>query len=188
MSEAKLVRPARPYLDQYKDALNRGWSPDNVRGRAAAEEQIRRIEANPDQFLSSLVDEDAKGDPITLPDGSIVPRLPGFVSWIWDGEFCGSIGFRWQRGTSELPAHVLGHIGYTVVPWKQGRGYATRALRQLLPLARQRGLTYLDLTTDPDNVASQKVITANGGYLKERFHKAAAYGGGLSLRFRIELQ
>jgi predicted acetyltransferase len=188
MSAAQLVTPARVHLQQYIDALNRGWSPDNVRGRAAAEEQLERINANADRFLESLVDEEARGDPIKLPDGTIVQRLPGFVSWIWDGEFCGSIGFRWQRGTCELPAHVLGHIGYTVVPWKQGRGHATGALRQLLPLARARGLSYVDLTTDPDNVASQKVITANGGYLKERFHKAAAYGGAESLRFRIDLQ
>ena len=188
MSAAQLVTPAKLHLPHYVDALNRDWSPDNVRGRATAEEQLHKINANPDQFLSSLVDEEAQGDPINLPDGSTVSRLPGFIRWIWDGEFCGSIGFRWQKGTSELPPHVLGHIGYTVVPWKQGRGFATAALRQLLPFAKVRGLTFVDLTTDPDNVASQKVITANGGYLLERFHKAAAYGGGLSLRFRIDLQ
>src|SRR2546430_6881442 len=37
----------------------------------------------------------------TLPDGSVVPRLPGYRKWIWDGEFCGVIGFRWQPGRSE---------------------------------------------------------------------------------------
>jgi len=41
---------------------------------------------------------------------------------MWDDEFAGSIGFRWQPGTSALPPHCLGHIGYAVVPWKQGRG------------------------------------------------------------------
>ena len=30
------------------------------------------------------------------------PR-PGYVRWMWDGEFCGSTGFRWQRGTEALP-------------------------------------------------------------------------------------
>ena len=57
---------------------------------------------------------------------------------MWDGEFCGSIGFRWQPGTSTLPPYVLGHIGYAVVPWKRGRGYATQALALLLPEARKR--------------------------------------------------
>ena len=69
-------------------------------------------------------DREAKGGPITLPDGTQVARLPGFVRWMWDGEFCGQIGFRWQFGTEALPPHCLGHIGYAVVPWKR-RG-ATR--------------------------------------------------------------
>jgi predicted acetyltransferase len=116
-----------------------------------------------------------------------VPRLPGYLRWIWDGEFCGSIGFRWQRGTSALPAHVLGHIGYAVVPWKRRRGYATRALALMLVEARREGLAYVELTTDPDNAASQKVIVANGGRQIERFRATAAYGGKEELRFRIDL-
>lgn len=122
---------------------------------------------------------------MVLPDGSTVPRLPGYHRWMWDGEFCGSIGFRWQRGTTELPPYCLGHIGFSVVPWKRRRGYATRALELLLPAARQEGLAYVELTTDADNVASQRVIAANGGKLVEEFRKPAVYGGAESLRFRI---
>jgi predicted acetyltransferase len=124
---------------------------------------------------------------VILPDGSTVPRLPGFRRWIWDDEFCGSIGFRWQPGTSDLPAHVLGHIGYAVVRWKRGRGYAKRALGLLLREVRSTGLTFVELTTDPDNPASQAVILANGGRLVERFKKEAVYGGQDGLRFRITL-
>ena len=72
-----------------------------------------------------------------------VARLPGYRRWLWDGEFCGSIDFRWQPGTTALPPHCLGHIGYGVVPWKQGRGYATRALSLLLPAARAEGLAFV---------------------------------------------
>jgi predicted acetyltransferase len=182
-----LLKPALAELPAYKDALERGWSPDNVRGRAAADEQLARIAANATAFVASLDDPEGKGAPVTLPNGSTVKRLPGFVRWIWDGEFCGSIGFRWQPGTSALPPHVLGHIGYTVVPWKQNRGHATAALRLLLPEARARGLRYVELTTNPDNLPSQRVVTANGGVLIERFVKGPEYGGGESLRFRIML-
>jgi predicted acetyltransferase len=52
---------------------------------------------------------------VALPDGTMVPRLPGFWRWLWDGEFCGSIQFRWQPGTPDLPPTCLGHIGYSVV-------------------------------------------------------------------------
>jgi predicted acetyltransferase len=37
------------------------------------------------------------------------------------------------------------------------------------------------------NVASRRVIEANGGTLVEEFAKPASHGGGLSLRFRIAL-
>lgn len=188
MSEpVRLLKPTAGALPGYVDALERGWDPDNVRGRAAAAEQLRLISEDAAAFLASLDDEEAKGPDFTMPNGMVIKRLPGFNRWIWDGVFCGLINFRWQRGTSALPPNILGHIGYTVVPWKQGRGYATEALRLLLPECRARGLAYVELTTDPDNIPSQKVITANGGKLIERFTKAAAYGGKEALRWRIDL-
>jgi predicted acetyltransferase len=183
-----LVVPAEPYLAGYADALRRGWSPNNERGAAEAREHLERIAADPTKFLRSLVDREGAGGAITLPDGTSVPRLPGYVKWMWDGEFCGSIGLRWQPGTSKLPEYCLGHVGYSVVLWKRGRGYATQALRELLSDARDVGLDYLELTADPENVASQRVIEANGGALVERFKKPAAYGNAESLRYRIPLE
>lgn len=158
-----LVWPAVDHLPGYVAALKRGWSADNVRGHVAADEELAAITLDGTAFLAGLVDREAEGDPVTLPDGSQVPRLPGYRRWLWDGEFCGVIGFRWQRGTEALPPHCLGHIGYAVVPWKRGRGHATEALRQLLPEVRAEGLAWVEITTDPDNVASRRVIEANGG-------------------------
>lgn len=54
-----------------------------------------------------------------------------------------------------------------MVPWKRRRGYATRALDLLLPYARAEGLSHVDPTIDADNVASRRVIEANGGTLIE---------------------
>ena len=150
----QLVRPSLTYLPGYVTALRRGWSADNARGEAAAREELAKIDEDPQVFVDQLFDPEAKGPPVTLPDGSTVTRLPGFRLWLWDGEFCGSIGFRWQPGTARLPPHVLGHIGYAVVPWKRGRGYATLALGLILPHARAEGLPYVEITTDPGNLAS----------------------------------
>jgi predicted acetyltransferase len=183
----ELVWPSERYLASYVQALERGWSGDNIRGQAATKEELQAIAHDPAAFLATLVDPEAKGAPIELPDGSKAERIPGYRRWMWDGEFCGSIGLRWQRGTNDLPPHVLGHIGYAVVPWKQGRGYATLALRLTLEAAQAEGLAYVELTTDEDNAPSQRVITANGGVLLERFRKIAAHGGAESLRFRIDL-
>jgi predicted acetyltransferase len=183
----QLVRPAHAHLPSYVAALERGWSADNLRGIVAAQEELAKIEADADAFLASLEDREAKGAPVKLPDGSSVARIPGIRRWLWDGDFCGSIGFRWQPGTTALPPHCLGHIGYAVVPWKQGRGYATRALGLLLPEARAEGLPFVEITTDPENIASQRVILANGGVLVERFTKPPQFGSKPGLRYRIPL-
>ena len=182
----RLETPSLDLLPGYAAALERGWSADNTRP-AAARDELAAIAADPAAFVASLDDREARGAPIVLPDGTTVPRLPGFRRWMIDGGFCGSIGFRWQPGTSALPAHVLGHIGYGVVPWKRGRGHATAALGLLLQEIRTIGLDHVELTTEPDNIASQCVILANGGYAAGRFLKAAAYGAAESLRYRIDL-
>lgn len=182
----ELVVPSRERLEGYVAALRRGWSPDNLRPQAA-QEQLAAIARDADAFVAALTDREARGAPVTLPDGTQVPRLPGFVLWMWDGEFCGSINFRWQPGTSELPAHVLGHIGYAVVPWKRGHGYAKEALRGMLAKAQAEGLDSVLVTTDPDNLASKRVIEANGGVLVERFTRTPHYGSTHALRYRIDL-
>lgn len=182
----ELVWPAAQYLPGYVHALQQGWSPDNLRPQAALDE-LARIAEDPDQFLADQVDREPKGRSVTLPDGSTVPRLPGYYRWMWDGEFCGSISLRWQPGTAELPPYCLGHVGYSVVPWKRRRGYATRALQLLLPQAREEGLAYIELTTDSENIASRRVIEANGGQLVERFSMPKDYGGAKSFRYRILL-
>ena len=182
----ELVWPSAEYLPGYIHALQQGWSPDNLRPQAA-QEQLARIEEEASRFLAEQVDREAKGPAVILPDGNEVPRLPGYSRWMWDGEFCGVINFRWKPGSAELPPYCLGHVGYSVVPWKRRRGYATRALKLLLPEAAQEGLPYLEIVTDTTNTGSKKVIEANGGELIERFRKSEEYGGAESLRYRIPL-
>lgn len=183
----ELLTPTLAHLPQYADALQRGWTPDNIRGRAAADDDLAAIDKDAAAFVAWQTNVEARGRPMTLPDGNTVPRIPGRQFWIWDGQFCGRIGLRWLNGTATLPPHVLGHIGYTVVPWKHRQGIATEAVRLVLPHARAQGLPYVEVTTDPHNIASQKVITANGGVLVEHFTRPAAFGGTPALRYRIPL-
>jgi predicted acetyltransferase len=182
-----LVQANREHLASYVAALRTGWSADHLRGAAAAKDELKRIEADADDFLASLYDPLGRRGPITLPDGSEVPRIPGYSRWMWDGEFCGSIGLRWVPGSQDVPPYVLGHVGYAVVPWKRGRGYAGQALEVILPEAKAIGLSYVEMITDPDNIASQRVMLAAGAVLVERFTKPEQYGGVEGLRFRIYL-
>ncbi len=191
----KLVRPAAEHLPSYVAALAHGWSADNVRGAVAAREELAQIEADPQDYLAWMDDVQARGPLVTLPDGSRVARIPGLRRWMWDNSaaavadqaFIGSINLRWLPDNAPLPPHVLGHIGYAVVPWHSGRGHGTGALAQLLPLARAQGLRFVELTTDPENLPSQAIITKNGGVLTERFNKGASYLHKPGLRYRIDL-
>ena len=103
------------------------------------------------------------------------PRGEGFVcqtNWWWteDGEYLGRISLR-----HELTAGLRewgGHIGYDVRRSRRGQGHATAMLAAVLGEAHRKGIDPALLTCDADNLASRKVIVANGGVLADqRGHK-----------------
>lgn len=173
--------PCLEWLSSYAQALQKGWSPDNTRDVSA--EQLAALKRDPTAFLHSLVDQQGV---ITLPDSTTRPKLLFIRLWLWDGSFCGTISMRWQKGMDALPAHVLGHIGYAVVPWKRGRGYASEALRLMLDKARRVGLARVEITVDRGNSASRRVIEKNGGRLVEEFVNDS-YGPDVRLRYVVTL-
>ncbi len=159
-----LVVPASEHLASYAAALETGWSPNTLRDVSG--EHLASLRADADGFLESLVPK--PGETIALPDGRMVERLPGCVRWMWDGEFAGSINFRHVPGTEALPEHVLGHIGYAVVPWKRRRGYARQALGMMLAVAREAGMARVEVCCDSENAISRRVIERNDGVLIRR--------------------
>ena len=73
-----------------------------------------------------------------------------------DGELLGSIAMRLLRFS-------VGHIGYWIVPTARRRGVATTALTRLCRWAfDDLGLKRLELITDPENLASQRVAEKAG--------------------------
>lgn len=84
-----------------------------------------------------------------------------------DGRVVGSIGLH--------PAnHKTGHLGYWCAPEARSRGTTTRALRRLCRYALDElGFERLGLTTDVDNLASQRVAEKVGfrrdGVLRSHF-------------------
>ena len=101
------------------------------------------------------------------------PRPTGHVAatfyWVVDDArpdvYLGSVSVR--HGLTPFLREVGGHIGYSVRPSARRRGIATEALRLVLPHAAALGIDPALLTCDLDNVASARVIEANGGVLED---------------------
>ncbi|MGZ2404143.1 RimJ/RimL family protein N-acetyltransferase [Rhizobium ruizarguesonis] len=149
-----LLPPDLANLSGFEAALAAGWSPDPRRAgdEAYVHSELQWLRQDRSRLLDDLI-----------PDGrwragSGSPPLTTRLFWIWDGEFCGSISLRFQAGTEELPQEVSGHVGYSVVPWKQRNGHATAALRLLLGVAAKEGLDRLVILCNEDNDASRRVI------------------------------
>jgi len=106
------------------------------------------------------------------------PRPAGFVPsttlwWVSADEYLGRIVIR-HRLTPRLRDYG-GHIGYDVRPSARRRGHATAMLAAALPVAHALGIDPALVTCDEDNIASRKVIEANGGTLEDQ--------RGVKLRF-----
>ena len=93
------------------EALRRGWSADNIRGAVAAREELQRIAANADAFLASLIKKQGTGEPIPCRMERSFHGSLAIDAGCGNGEFCGSIGLRWQPGTEAHPRM----FGYRVI-------------------------------------------------------------------------
>ena len=109
------------------------------------------------QFVRRLMDGAAG---IGIPDD----HVPCNVYWLVRGNrVLGNCSLR-HRLTERLRDYG-GHIGYSVRPSERRKGYGTLMLRLALAKARQRGIARVLVTCDKDNIASARVIQANGGVL-----------------------
>ncbi len=88
--------------------------------------------------------------------------VPSTIYWYVSGEYyLGTLVLRHELTPDLLEAG--GNIGYHVVwPWRR-QGHATRMLAAGLAECRRFGMDRVLLTCAADNVASRKVILANGG-------------------------
>jgi RimJ/RimL family protein N-acetyltransferase len=133
------------------DLVLRQWAEDDVRALVAAcndPEIIRWIPAIPSPYTVENALAFVRGEARPM-EHSLAITL--------DGVLAGAIG---MGVNSE---NYRGRIGYWVAAAARGRGVCTRALRLLSRWALdERGLQRLDLITDPDNAASQRVAEKVG--------------------------
>jgi predicted acetyltransferase len=158
----RLVSPSRDYESSYRSLV------DEIKARG--ERPIPFPLGFPaDNFgeLIAALEQNAKGD--GLPVGFV----PNSTYWlVSQSEIVGVSNVR--HGLTPRLRNEGGNIGYGVRPSVRGRGFGVELLRQTLGKAKEIGLTKVLLTCGKNNIASVRVILANGGvfeseeYLAER--------------------
>jgi hypothetical protein len=138
------------------EALERGWSPDNIRGADAAREELDAIRKDPRASSRARWIREALGGPVTLPDGSKCAAAARLPTVDLGRRFLRHDRIPLQPGTPRLPEHVLGHIGYADRSVAAAAGIPTRALGLMRDRVHAEGLVYADLTSDLDNVPSHR--------------------------------
>jgi predicted acetyltransferase len=136
------------------------WQPDETfPGRSYQRSELDSVERFADMCAFVAADR--------FP-GS--PRPKGFVpcTTLWiveDVTYSGRISLRHEL--TDFLLNWAGQIGYAIRPSARRRGYATTALKLMLPVAAGLDIDPALITCDVDNVGSRRVIEANGGVLED---------------------
>jgi RimJ/RimL family protein N-acetyltransferase len=134
------------------DLLLRPWTEDDVPALAVACNDPEIAYWIP-PIPSPYTEEDARA----FVSGEVRPGESYSLAMALDGRIAGGIGMG-------VNVHdYRGRIGYWVAASARGRGVCTRALRLLSRHAvEELALQRLELITDPDNAASQRVAEKVG--------------------------
>lgn len=176
---ASLVLASPAYARSYIEALREGFRRGD--GAAKTSGEVDRIEADFDTYFQELT---RKTGDVVLPNGILVPRVPSDVYWLVDADtFIGEAGIRYRL--SDWLMQVGGHVGYGIRPQFQRQGHGTLILKLALERLRDCGIDRALITCFDSNIASAKIIEANGGVLENVIDDPR--GGGKSRRYWIDL-
>jgi predicted acetyltransferase len=156
----KLVFPSKKYKNSFLQALSE-YQSEKANDRLDIFTLSSDVLQNDFDGYVKRLENEAQGN--DLP--------PGYVShttyWLVDNnEFIGRVDIR-----HTLTKHLLregGHIGYDIRPSKRNHGYGKKILALALPKAKSFGIKNVLVTCDETNVASKKIIEANGGILENK--------------------
>lgn len=158
------ARVKESFLEAVREFVAEGRAQagdDSMLGREARQFGDRWATADGfESYLQHLLD-DAK------PESRRASHLVASTTlwWVQGDEYLGRLSIRHRL--TEMLLEVGGHIGYDVRPTARRRGHATAMLRAALPRAAGLGIDPALITCDTDNIASRRVIEANGGALED---------------------
>jgi len=161
---------------ELKDSFLSALKEYHQEGRNLDQDE-KEIENNFSTFVQHFKDE-------SLGKNLKPEYVPQTTYWIADKDgYAGRVSIRHELNENLLK--IGGHIGYEVRPSKRGLGYGSKALELALSKARSLGLEKVLLTCISTNIASKKIIEANGGVLENEVH--GEEGEPSRLRFWIKI-
>ena len=172
----KLIDADIKYLEQYREAYF----------ESLKQIQLGNIKNHDLMFLNP----DEENVIQIFKDNRDVTKLPSYYVPSYDffavdeGKFIGIIRIRIKLTDSLMK--YGGHIGYAVNPKYWNMGYGKEILR--LGLTQYKHLIEEDkilLTCDDDNIASYKIIEANGGILENKIENEVSGERFLTRRYWI---
>lgn len=158
MSKIKLIKPTLEYekdiMDYRQEFLQSG---DPLAGCGSLRTQ---------NSVKDWLDEiKLLENPETCPDDKVCSNTYLAVN-LENNKTVGVIDFRHHIDHPILSLWG-GHIGYSVKASERKKGYAKEMLKQVLPKCKKHGLSKVLITCDANNMASEKIILANGGSLEK---------------------
>lgn len=168
----QLVVPSSVYKESFLEALDEYQLEKNTYISDLFSLDASLLKQDFQQYIDKLHKESLG---INLPKGYV----PQTIYWLIDqDEYIGRVEIR-HRLTEPL-MRIGGHIGYNIRPSKRRKGYGKILLALALPKAKELGVTRVLVTCDEINIASKKVIEANGGI----FENSAENGVGNPRKLR----
>ncbi len=155
----KLITPDKSYQSQWEEIMSE-WDDSDKRPRIFFQESY-------DLFLEKAL-QLSQGDNIEKS----IPKSSLFFL-VNEADSARILWFLWLRHHIELinDKQFSWHIGYGVRPSERGKWYATEMLKLGLIEAQKVWIEKLFIACDDDNIASAKVIEANGGILEKYMEK-----------------
>lgn len=173
----ELIKPSVQYKDSYIKAVEEYQAVDSDDRKDIYQLKTDDLKKDFAGYVERLLSE-SEGK--NLPEGYV----PQTTYWFIDnGEFIGRVAIR-----HSLTDHLLkegGHIGYDIRPSKRNKGYGKKILELALPKTKELGINKVLVTCNETNIASKKIIEANGGVLENRFDLGE--GKPAKLRYWITL-
>ena len=153
MDEITLISPTLGYADRIAEY------------RAEFPSDRMRVTYDPDRIpgLDYLEQYENVTDWLRFCDS-----MAGKISWYMsvrtsDGKVIGFACLRHRLEYDDDDDEFASHIGYSVRPSEQGKGYGREQLRLMLTKAKELGLDRVRLICRDINIGSNRVILENGG-------------------------